>query len=290
MTIAFADTVDRQENKDLIRWGASLLLVLVFHVAVAWLLLPREAAVEPNKPPPPAALLDLAPLPPAGAGGKPGSPPPPKPPLVQPAPPKPPVEQVKPPVPPAQEIKPSVPPVPRVPPAQEIKPPVPPVPPAQEIKPPVPRVPPAQEIKPPVPPIPKFAVPLPVAPPKPQPLKPLPPRTAPTPPPQATGSAAPLLLDPMRVWQLAAVQRLEKFKKQSVAASWNGEQGVVGLNISIDRQGNILFASIASSSGYSSLDNQALSMCRLARRLPPLPPEFKREQYSFGVTIEFSLY
>ncbi len=229
MTIAFADTVDRQENKDLIRWGASLLLVLVFHVAVAWLLLPREAPVEPNKPPPPAALLDLPPLPPAGAGGKPSSPP--------------------------------------VPPAQEIKPPVPPVP-----------------------PIPKFAVPLPVAPPKPQPLKPLPPRTAPTPPPQATGSAAPLLLDPMRVWQLAAVQRLEKFKKQSVAASWNGEQGVVGLNISIDRQGNILFASIASSSGYSSLDNQALSMCRLARRLPPLPPEFKREQYSFGVTIEFSLY
>jgi periplasmic protein TonB len=251
MTIAFADTVDRQENKDLIRWGASLVLVLVFHVAVAWLLLPREAPVEPSKPPPPAALLDLPPLPPAGAGGKPGSPPPPKPPVVQPAPPKPPVEEVKPPVPPAQEIKPPV---------------------------------------PPVPPIPKFAVPLPVAPPKPQPLKPLPPRTAPTPPPQATGSAAPLLLDPMRVWQLAAVQRLEKFKKQSVAASWNGEQGVVGLNISIDRQGNILFASIASSSGYSSLDNQALSMCRLARRLPPLPPEFKREQYSFGVTIEFSLY
>jgi periplasmic protein TonB len=277
MTIAFADTVDRQENKDLIRWGASLLLVLVFHVAVAWLLLPREAPVEPSKPPPPAALLDLPPLPPAGAGGKPGSPPPPKPLVVQPAPPKPPVEEVKPPVPPAQEIKPPVPPVPPKPPVEEVKPPVPP---AQEIKPPVP----------PVPPIPKFAVPLPVAPPKPQPLKPLPPRTAPTPPPQATGSAAPLLLDPMRVWQLAAVQRLEKFKKQSVAASWNGEQGVVGLNISIDRQGNILFASIASSSGYSSLDNQALSMCRLARRLPPLPPEFKREQYSFGVTIEFSLY
>jgi periplasmic protein TonB len=249
MTIAFADTVDRQENKDLIRWGVSLLLVLVFHVAVAWLLLPREAPVEPNKPPPPAALLDLPPL---SAGPAPISPTPIKPAVAQPPPSKPPAQEAKPPEPPVKEIKPPV---------------------------------------PPAPPMPKFVVPLPTpVPPKPAPSRPQPAKVAPAPVPPPSGSASPVYLDPMRVWQIAAMRRLEEFKKQSVTANWRGEQGLVGLNITIDRQGNILAASIASSSGYNSLDNQALSMCRLARRLPPLPPEFKQERYSFGVTIEFSIY
>jgi protein TonB len=283
MTIAFADTVDRQENKDLIRWGASLLLVLVFHVAVAWLLLPREAPVEPNKPPPPAALLDLPPLPPAGAGGKPGSAPPPKPAVVQPAPPKPPAEEVKPPVPPAQEIKPPVPPVP---PAQEIKPPVPPVPPAQEIKPPVPPVPPPHEIKPPVPPIPKFAVPLPVAPPKPQPLKPLPPRTAPVRP-QPNGSAALVPLNSVRVWQLGVIEQVEKFKLWPPEAIRYRLRGEVGLRLEINRQGKILSYSLAYSSGVPLLDRATLDIARRMQRLPPLPPEIPGQTYPFVLSIQW---
>jgi protein TonB len=257
MTIAFADTVDRQENKDPIRWGASLLLVLVFHVAVAWLLLPREAAVEPNKPPPPAALLDLPPLPPAGAGGKPGSAPPPKPAVVQPAPPKPPAEEVKPPVPPAQEIKPPVPPVP-----------------------------PPHEIKPPVPPIPKFAVPLPVAPPKPQPLKPLPPRTALVRP-QPNGSAALVPLNSVRVWQLGVIEQVEKFKLWPPEAIRYRLRGEVGLRLEINRQGKILSYSLAYSSGVPLLDRATLDIARRMQRLPPLPPEIPGQTYPFVLSIQW---
>lgn len=94
----------------------------------------------------------------------------------------------------------------------------------------------------------------------------------------------------MRQWQIAAVARLEKFKKQSQAATWRGEVGIVGLQISIDHQGNILSALIASSSGHNTLDNQALTMCRLAAHLPPLPAEFKQPIYTFGMSIEFTLY
>jgi protein TonB len=103
MTIAYADAVDRRDNTERIRWAVSLLLVLVFHFVTALWLLSREAPVEPNKPPPPAALLDLPPLPLPGTGGIPGAPTPPKPAVNQPAPPKPPVQEVKPALPPKPE-------------------------------------------------------------------------------------------------------------------------------------------------------------------------------------------
>ena len=252
MSVMLVDSVDRQENSDLIRWGVSLLLVVVFHFAAALWLLSREAPVEPNKPPPPAALLDLAPL---SNGPQPVSPMP-----TRPA---------------------TAPPVPAKPPA----PVVPPKPPVKEVKPPAPVV----------PPMPKLAVPLPApAPAKPVPPRPrqpkVPPTSTPAPVPPPSGSGTPVYLDPMRAWQIAAIERLEKFKKQSVAASWRGEQGIVGLQLTIDHQGNILYAAVASSSGYSSLDLQAMTMCRLAQHLPPLPAEFKQPRYTFGVSIEFTLY
>ncbi len=250
MTIASAEPADRQDNSDLIRWAVSLLLVLVFHFVAALWLLSREAPVQPNKPPPPAALLDLPPL---SNGPAPVAPVPTKPavlPPAQPAPPKPPARAVAPPKPPTQETKPPI----------------------------------AT-----APPLPKIAVPLP-APAKPVPPPARPPKAAPAPVAPPPGSGTPVYLDPMRVWQIAAMERLEKFKKQSVSATWHGEQGIVGLLITIDHQGNILNAAVANSSGYDTLDRQALTMCRLAARLPPLPAEFKQPRYSFGVSIECTLY
>jgi periplasmic protein TonB len=253
MTIAFADTVDRQENKDFTRWGASLLLVLAFHVAVAWLLLPREAAVEPNKPPPPAALLDLPPLPPAGAGGKPGSPPPPKP-AVQPL----------------------------APPKSAVTQPVPPKPPVQQAKPPVP---------PPTSPIPKIAVPLPIAPkallPKPQPPKPQPPKTAAAPTPTPSGYASPVLLDPIRTWQLGVIERLQQSQYWPPDIRRGQFVSAVDLHFVIDRQGKILSCSIAISSGIPSVDAAALETARRAQRLPPLPASIPGATFAFTMTFRF---
>jgi protein TonB len=252
MTILFADSVDRQENSDVIRWAVSLLLVLVFHFVVALWLFSREPKVEPHKPPPPAALLDLPPL---SNGPKPPAPIlPTKPAPVPTVPAKPPAQQTTPPKPPEKDIKPAV---------------------------------------PPALPLPKFAVPLPVptpAPVKPVPPRPRPPKAAPEPAAPPPGSGTPVYLDPMRVWQIAAKQRLEKFRMQSRGATWRGEEGTVGLLITIDHRGNILTAQVAQSSGYNTLDNQAMTMCRLAQPLPPLPAELKQDRYTFGISIEFTLY
>ena len=68
MTTAFADGPSRPDNRELVIWGASLAGVLILHVVAALLVLHREAPIAPPKPPP-AAFLDLPPLPPAGAGG-----------------------------------------------------------------------------------------------------------------------------------------------------------------------------------------------------------------------------
>jgi len=261
MTIVYTERVDSEEHTRVLQWGISLLLVVVLHFSVALWLLSRDTAVKPEKPPP-AAYLDLPPL---SAG--------PLPPLAVPVPPK-----VTPPAPKIQPV-----------PKPDAQPPAPPkaeAPPLPPIKPVVPTVVPP---KPAPAPVPKVAPPRPQVP-KPAPPQKTQPKAAPTPAPVAPGSATPLYVDPMRDWQIAAARRLEKFKKQSQAATWQGEEGVVGLQITIDRQGNILSAYVSNSSGYNTLDNQALTMCRLARHLPPLPADFKEPTYNFGVSIEFTLY
>ena len=261
MSITFAERVDSEDRTQLLQWGISLAVVLAFHVGLAFWLLTKDTPAKPDKPPP-AAYLDLPPL---SAGQQP--------PLAVPAPPKP--------VPPAPKFQPS--------PKPELQPPAPPK--AEAPKPEPPKIQaPAVVPQQPVPaPVPKIAPPRPQAP-KPAPPQRTQPKTAPTPAPVAPGSDTPVYVDPMRQWQIAAALRLEKFKKQSQAATWQGEQGVVGLQITIDHQGNILSAYIANSSGYNTLDNQALTMCRLARHLPPLPAEFKLPTYAFGMSIEFTLY
>ena len=261
MTIVYTERVDSEDRTLLLQWGISLALVLVLHVGVAYFLFFREVRVE-QKPVPPAAYLDLPPL----SNG-------PLPPNPVPAP-----TGVKPPAPklpsaPEPTTKPPAPP------KAEAPPPPPPKSVAPAIVPP--------QAAPAV--VPKVAPPRPPAP-KPAPQQHTQPKAAATPAPPAQGSNTPLYVDPMREWQIAAAQRLEKFKKQSQAASWQGEQGVVGLQITIDQKGHIISAFISRSSGYSTLDLQAMTMCRLARHLPPLPPSFKEPTYTFGIAIEFTLY
>jgi protein TonB len=263
MTIAYTERVDSEEHVQLLQWGISLVLVLVLHVAVAYFLFFREVRVE-QTPVPPAAYLDLPPL----SNG----------PLPQ--------SQVPAPTgltPPAPKLQPAPAPTPQPPAPPKAEAPPPPPPPPKAVTPAIipPQVTPA--------PVPKVAPPRPQAPP-PAPPKHTQPKAAPVPAPPAQGSNTPLYVDPMRAWQIAAAQRLEKFKKSSQAASWQGEQGVVQLQITIDHKGHILAASVSRSSGYSTLDLQAMTMCRLAKHLPPLPDTIKQQTYSFPITIEFYSY
>ena len=72
MSVTFAERVDSEERTQLLQWGISFLVVLAIHIGVAFWLLPKDTPAKPEKPPP-AAYLDLPPLPLPGAGGTPGA-------------------------------------------------------------------------------------------------------------------------------------------------------------------------------------------------------------------------
>lgn len=132
----------------------------------------------------------------------------------------------------------------------------------------------------------------PKAPPPPNP-PPNPPRTAP-PATAAPATAAPpraaapprteaVPSDALATWQGALLDRLDRYKRYPRAARLRRQHGVAQLRLVIDRQGQVLAASLAASSGIALLDDEVLALARRAAPLPP-PPETVA-----GATIELVL-
>ncbi len=66
---------------------------------------------------------------------------------------------------------------------------------------------------------------------------------------------------------------LERFKRYPYAARKRHQTGMSYLAFTMDRQGHVLAAHIARSSGHEMLDDEVMSMIRRAEPLPPPPPE-----------------
>jgi periplasmic protein TonB len=264
MSVTFAERVDSEERTQLVQWGVSLLVVLAVHIGAAFWLLGKDTPMQPPKPPP-AAYLDLPPLPLPGAGGTPGTSVP-KPPQT-----KPPVNpQPAPPITPKPAVPPVVPPQPS-PPPQPVPVPKIAVPPAS--KPPVA----LPKPTPPKPPRPQVAAPKPPAPAAPADQNPL------------TGSAPIVRLSAVGVWQKSVIERLQKFQVYPPSIRPGQTVPAVDVAFVIDRQGKILSYAIAISSGIPSLDVAALEMVRRAQWLPPPPVQLTNgaETYSFQMTVRF---
>lgn len=168
-----------------------------------------------------------------------------------------------------------------------------PAPPPEPVTPP-----PLEETAPPTP-APIVAVPLP---PKPKPLRhpsphqpppimtaPEPVEAPPTPARGASAVSAPRPSNAVPNWQSALLARLEQFKRYPNLAQFRHQQGVVQLRFTMDRQGHVLSAQIAKSSGYDSLDDETLALIHRAEPLPPPPADVPGATLSLTVPVQFSL-
>lgn len=266
-----------------LRWGAGFVLVAALFAGGTWLAIhwtPRIAL--PPAPPPAAVMIDLAPLPAAPPTPQTETPPGPKQTLSQPKPElaaQPKVTSTTPPVPtptPPSPL-PSTPPVPTPDVAIPLPPPPPPRPPVEHHQ--------RLRVHRPPPPHPDRTPP--------KQATTAPPQVQAPPAPTATNTNAPETPAPssnaVPTWQSLLLQRLEEFKRYPPLAQEDDEQGVAYLRFTMDRNGKVLSASIAKSSGYDDLDQEALALIRRAQPLPKPPPEVPGDTITLTVPVRFYL-
>jgi periplasmic protein TonB len=149
---------------------------------------------------------------------------------------------------------------------------------------PVPQEQPKEVEQPPPPPEPSQAVVAPVDKPPPRPIEqPKPP--APAVPARVKGGAP--RVEPG--WQTALVRHLQQYKRYPSDAQSRGEQGVVQISFTVDRNGHVLSREILRSSGHRELDNEVMSMIERAQPLPPFPASMPQAKLDLTVPIRFSL-
>jgi protein TonB len=252
-------------------WGTSLLAVLLIHLAIAYyFLVYHQIKVETPPAAPKAILLQLTapiagpvPAPPAAI------PPLPQPPIVPPSA----VPSNVPRIPslaaPAPQVETApLPDLPKLPPGEVAPLPKPEIkhPPAK----PETKKPPEAKQQP------KPAHPIQKAPPTEKPL------------PVAPTVGALQKENPVRAWQIAVINRLQPFMHWPDDAPYWIDQAAPVVQITIDRQGNVLGAKVVGSSGYDSFDKAARKIFKRATTLPPPPPELQGNPYSFTMAVTFT--
>ncbi len=93
----------------------------------------------------------------------------------------------------------------------------------------------------------------------------------------------------MAAWKLQVSGLLERSKDYPAAALARGEEGIVYLAFTLDRQGHVTNSHIARSSGSKALDDDALEMLLRAEPFPPLPSDVTRPEINLNVPINYEL-
>jgi periplasmic protein TonB len=90
-------------------------------------------------------------------------------------------------------------------------------------------------------------------------------------------------------WETSLVKHLEQFKRYPSGAQAQGQEGVVMLSFSVDRDGHVLAHQIVQSSGHPELDAEVMAMIERAQPLPPFPADMTDTKLDLTVPIRFSL-
>jgi periplasmic protein TonB len=90
-------------------------------------------------------------------------------------------------------------------------------------------------------------------------------------------------------WQSLLLKHLQEFKSYPLEARRRGEQGVVMLAFSIDRNGHVTSRRIVKGSGYAALDAEVMALVERAQPMPAFPPSMTETELSLTVPIRFSL-
>jgi protein TonB len=104
----------------------------------------------------------------------------------------------------------------------------------------------------------------------------------------APGIASASSLSPAK-WRGALVAHLNRTKRYPPEARMRREEGVVRLSFSIDRSGRVIGFRVAGSSGSPALDREALAMIQRASPLPAPPPEVAGGRIDLTVPVHFNV-
>ncbi len=84
------------------------------------------------------------------------------------------------------------------------------------------------------------------------------------------------------LWQI--IRKLSQYRFQAQSAE-QSERGLVVARLTIARDGRLVEAALAKSSGFADLDQAVIGTIRRASPFAPLPPELAAERHSFVVPI-----
>jgi protein TonB len=90
-------------------------------------------------------------------------------------------------------------------------------------------------------------------------------------------------------WKNEVADLLERNKRYPQDARNRHQQGTVQLAFSIDREGRVLASRVATSSGSSALDKEALELAVRASPFPRPPADLRGDQINLTVPIRFNI-
>jgi protein TonB len=90
-------------------------------------------------------------------------------------------------------------------------------------------------------------------------------------------------------WQRSLVAHINRYKRYPAQARAHKVEGIVSVEFTLDRSGQILSSRVAHSSGSAVLDEEAVALLRRAAPLPSPPQEVPPEGFSLVLPIRFQM-